>query len=352
MTSTQIVLVTGGSGFVGVYCILQLLEAGYQVRTTVRSSDKETKVREMLEAGDAKNIKSLNFFVADLAQEKGWKEAIEGCTYVLHVASPNPTAPPKHEDDLIVPAREGTLRILRIARDARVKRVVVTSSFVSIGYVEKTEPYTEADWSILDSPEFPVTAYVKSKTLAERAAWDFIRVEGKSLELSVINPVAIFGPVLDKEYAASVEIVYRIMNGAMPGCPQLEIGLVDVRDVASLHILAMIDPKARGERYICCAPPAMTIQEISLALRERFGKAASRAPTRVIPNFLLRMMAYVDPGVAMITPDLGKHRVIRVEKAKSLGWKPQSGLEALVASAESLIKLGMVKGQGNVLSTP
>ena len=342
--TNELVLVTGGSGFVAAHCIIQCLSAGYRVRTTIRSSKRENDVRGLLKVGEATNLDHLTFVVANLMEDDGWAKAVEGCTYVLHVASPFPPSSPRHEDDLIIPAREGTLRVLRAARDAKVKRVVVTSSFAAIGYghTETKELYTEELWSDLNGPG--VSAYIKSKTLAERAAWDFIEKEGGSLELAVVNPTGIYGPVLGPGFATSIELVHRLLNGALPGCPQVNFGVVDVRDVADLHLRAMTDPKAKGERFLCVAPPALTVQEMSLALRDRLGSAAKRAPTRNLPNFLLRMVAMFDSTVALIIPELGKFKNISNDKAKNvLGWQPRSNVEALVATAESLIALGLVK---------
>ena len=189
------VLVTGGSGFIGCHCILQLLTAGYQVRTTVRNLKREPDVRAMLKVGGAEPDGRVSFVAADLENDAGWPDAVAGCEYVLHVASPFPDSVPKHEDELIAPAREGTLRVLHAARDAGAKRVVLTSSFAAIGYGHERQdkPFDETNWSNLNDD---VGAYVKSKTLAERAAWDFMAKEGRNLELSVINPVGVFGPVL------------------------------------------------------------------------------------------------------------------------------------------------------------
>jgi nucleoside-diphosphate-sugar epimerase len=340
----ELVMVTGGSGFVAAHCIIQCLSSGYRVRTTVRSSKREDDVREMLKAGEATNLDRLTFTVADLTKDEGWKEAVEGCTYVLHVASPFPPGAPKDENDLIIPAREGTLRVLRAARDAGVKRVVVTSSLAAVGYGhgDTNEPWTEEMWTDPDGPG--VNPYIRSKTLAERAAWDFIEKEGGSLELSVVNPGGIYGPVLGPDYATSIQLVERLLNGSLPGCPQLNFGVVDVRDVADLHLLAMTHPKAKGERFLCVSPPSMTVQEMSLALRERLGDAAKRSPIRVLPNFVLRVIAFFDPAVALIIPELGRYKVMLNDKAKNLlGWQPRSNVDALVATAESLIKFGLVK---------
>jgi nucleoside-diphosphate-sugar epimerase len=344
MAETSVVLVTGGSGFLGAHCIIKCLAAGYTVRTTIRSLKREADVRKMLEVGDAPHLDRLSFFVADLTKDEGWKEAIEGCTYILHVASPFPPGAPKDENDLIIPARDGSLRVLRLARDAGVKRVVITSSLAAIayGHGDAEVDYTEKTWTNPEGSD--VNPYIKSKALAERAAWDFIEKEGVSLELSVVNPGGIFGPVLGSDYAVSVELVERLLNGDMPACPQLSFGVVDVRDVADLHVFAMTKPEAKGERFICISPPEMSVQDMSLALREKLGGAAKKCPTRVLPNFVLKMMAWFDPTVALIMPELGKTRVMTNEKAKKmLGWEPRPNVDAVVATAESLIKLGLVK---------
>src|ERR1700693_2415578 len=228
------ILVTGGSGFIGSASILQLRAAGHQVRTTLRSLKREGDLRATLKEGGADPGDRLSFIAADLESDAGWPEAVAGCEYVLHVASPFPQTVPKHEDELIVPAREGALRVLRAARDAGVKRVVLTSSFAAIGYSHKPQaaPFNETDWTDLSVEG--LTAYVKSKTIAERAAWDFIAREGRKLELSVVNPVGVFGPVLGPDYSTSILLVQRLMDGSMPGCPRLHLGTVDVRDVADL----------------------------------------------------------------------------------------------------------------------
>ena len=274
------ILVTGGSGFIGSHCLLQLLAAGHQVRTTVRSLKREGDVRAMLKEGDAAPADRLSFFEANLESDAGWPPAVDGCEYVLHVASPFPPAIPRNEDELIRPAREGTLRVLRAARDAGVKRVVLTSSFAAIGYGQEPRdtPFNETNWT--DPSGADVQPYTKSKTLAERAAWDFIAREGGQLELSVINPVGVFGPILGPDYSTSILLVQRLMDGAMPGCPKLYFGLVDVRDVADLHVRAMTHPGARGERFLAVAGDFVSIAEIARMLKSRMGAAARRVPTR------------------------------------------------------------------------
>ncbi len=342
--SGEFVLVTGGSGFIGAHCIIQLLDAGYRVRTTVRSLDKEAVVRAMLKTGGATNGEALSFVATDLTSDAGWPAAVAGCDFVLHVASPFPPGEPKHEDELIVPAREGALRVLRASRAAGVKRVVMTSSFAAIGYgIKPSErPFNEENWT---DPTAPVSAYVKSKTIAERAAWDFIAQEGGGLELSVVNPVGVFGPVLGPDYSTSILLVQRLMDGAMPGCPRLSFGIVDVRDVADLHLRAMTNPAAKGERFLALAGDFMTIQQIAIALKDRMGAAGARIPTRVLPDWLVRLVSLFDKSVALLTPELGKYKNGTNEKSKRvLGWLPRPNEEALVATAETMLRLGLLKG--------
>src|ERR1700743_3481400 len=276
------VLVTGGSGFLGSYCIMHLLAAGHGVRTTVRNLKREADVRAMLKQGGAEPGSRLSFFAADLEKDAGWAQAVAGCDYVLHVASPFPAGIPKHEDELIVPAREGALRVLRASRDTGVKRVVLTSSFAAIGYGHAVQdaPFTEADWT--DPNDKDLGAYPKSKTLAERAAWDFIAKEGRGLELAVVNPVGIFGPVLGADYATSILLVQRLMDGAMPGCPKLYFGAVDVRDVADLHVRAMTYLEAKNERFLAVAGDFLSIVEIAKVLKSRMGAAGRRLTTRAL----------------------------------------------------------------------
>lgn len=338
------ILVTGGSGFIGSYSILQLLAAGHQVRTTVRSLKREGDVRAMLKEGGAEPGDRLSFIAADLENDAGWSEAVAGCEYVLHVASPFPPNVPTHEDELIVPAREGALRVLRASRDAGVRRVVLTSSFAAIGYGKKPQetPFDERSWT--DPHGDDALPYVKSKTLAERAAWDFIDKEGDGLELSVINPVAVFGPVLGPDFSTSILLVKRLMDGAMPGCPQLYFGVVDVRDVADLHIRAMTNPAAKGERFLAVAGDFMSIQDIAGTLKRHMGAWAKRVPTRRLPNWMVRIAAMRDPAVRQILPELGKKKNATGEKARRmLRWAPRSNEDAIIATAESLARLGLLK---------
>ena len=339
------VLVTGGSGFIGGHTILQLLAAGHEVRTTVRNLSREAEVRNVLESAGAKNADRLKFFAADLEKDAGWGEAVEGCEYVLHVASPFPPSLPKHEDELIVPAREGALRVLRAARDAGVRRVVMTSSFAAIGYghPDQAAPFDERNWTNVNAPN--VMPYPKSKTLAERAAWDFIAREGGALELAVVNPVGVFGPVLSADYATSILIVSKMLDGSMPGVPKLAFGGVDVRDVADLHLRAMTHPAAKGERFLAVAGNFVSLLNIAKMLKANMGAAARKVPTRSLPDGLVRLFRYIDPAVKQIIPELGKQKDATSAKAqRMLGWTPRSVEEAVVATGESLIRLGLIKG--------
>jgi nucleoside-diphosphate-sugar epimerase len=300
----------------------------------------------MLQAGGAEehSADGVKFFAANLESDAGWKEAAEGCEYVLHVASPFPADVPWNEDELIVPAREGTLRVLRAARDAGVKRVVLTSSFAAIGYGQRpqTKPFDETNWT--DVKVEGVSAYAKSKTIAERAAWDFMAREGGALELAVVNPVGVFGPALAADTSTSILIVKMLMDGAMPGCPRIWFGVVDVRDVADLHLRAMTNPAAKGERFLAVAGDFMSMLEIAQVLRRKLPAAARRVPKRELPDWLLRTAAVFVPRVRQVLPELGKRKNATNEKAKTvLGWTPRPKEECVVATAESLVRLRLLK---------
>ena len=342
--SMSTVLVTGGSGFIGVHVILQLLAAGHEVRTTVRNLDRSKDVVAMLREGGAEAPDKVGFVTADLLRDDGWREAVAGCDYVLHVASPLPTNVPDDENELIGPAREGTLRVLRAARDAGVKRVVVTSSAAAIayGHPPRAKPFDETDWTNLDGDD--VQAYPKSKTLAEHAAWDFITREGGSLELAVVNPTAVFGPALGADFSGSIGIVKMLLDGAMPAVPRIYFGLVDVRDVADLHLRAMTSPKAKGERFLAVAGETISVLQVAHVLRAKLGSKARRVPRFQAPDWLVRLAARRVPLLGAVVPLLGKVRHSSSAKAQNLlGWRPRGNEEMIVATAESLIRLGLVK---------
>ena len=343
------VLVTGGSGFIGAHTILQLLAAGHEVRTTVRNLSRESGVRAMLKIGGAEPGDRLTFAAADLLNDAGWAEAVQGCEFVHHIASPFPSTVPEDENELIRPAREGTLRVLRASRAAGVRRVILTSSFAAIGYghPDQDAPFTEADWTNTDNPE--VQPYPKSKTLAERAAWDFIKTEGGGpggykLELAVVNPVGVFGPVLGPDFSTSILLVQSLLERALPGVPRISFGGVDVRDVADMHLRAMNHPNASGERFLAISGNFISFKEIALILKRNLGEKAAKVPTGELPNWLLRISSLADRRVKGILPELGKNKNATSAKAQRvLGWKPRSVEESVLATAESLFRLGLVK---------
>jgi nucleoside-diphosphate-sugar epimerase len=340
MAATPMALVTGGSGFLGGHVVLQLLDAGYRVRTTVRSLQREASVRAMVTTAGA-NDAQLSFVMADLDRDEGWRAAVDGCDCVIHVASPIPAAAPRTEDELIRPARDGTLRVLRSARDAAVKRVVVTSSCGAVyyGHPPQSAPFDETSWTNTDGD---MSAYVRSKAIAERAAWDFMKAEGGSMELSTVNPTGIFGPILGPEASSSVELIARLLKG-MPGCPRLFFGIVDVRDVADLHLRAMTHPAAKGERFIASSGDLMSMLAVAGVLRERLGERARKVPTRELPNWLVRFAARFDRKLRPLVPVLDSTRRATSDKARRvLGWTPRAPEDAIVATAESLIKFGAV----------
>ncbi len=338
------ILVTGGSGFIAAHAIARLLREGRSVRTTVRNPARAEAVLAMLAQAGVDPDGRLAFQQADLTDDAGWADAAHGCAGVLHVASPFPERLPRHPDELIVPARDGALRVLRAARDAGVRRVVLTSSFAAVGYghPDRDAPYDETSWTDLHGPG--ISPYIASKTLAERAAWDFVAREGGGLELSVVNPVGVFGPVFGADFATSVLLVQRLMDGALPGCPRLQFGVVDVRDVVDLHLRALHAPAAAGERFVATAGDFLWVREMAIVLRERLGAAARRVPTRVLPDWLVRLASLADPAVRQILPELGRCKNASSDKARRLlGWSPRNAGEALVATAESLHDQGLLR---------
>jgi dihydroflavonol-4-reductase len=332
---TKTVLVTGGSGFLGSWCVIDLLRRGYIVRATVRDLSRETALRALI-AGEVDPGDHLSVVAADLRDDACWERAVDGCDYVLHVASPFPAAQPKDPDELIVPAREGTLRVLKASFGAGVERVVVTSSIAAItGGLEPGSPLlTEDDWSDPNNPR--LTPYARSKTLAERAAWDFVRERGEPEKLVVVNPGAILGPVLSDNRSSSIGIVERLLRG-MPGVPRIGFNLVDVRDVADLQFRAMSTPKAGGERFIA-TESFQWMEQVAEVLRDRLGEMASKVPRRTVPNLLVRAMALFDPSIRSIVGQLDRRTETSSEKAKTLlDWSPRSSKETILDCARSLI---------------
>jgi dihydroflavonol-4-reductase len=337
----QLVLVTGGSGFIAQHCILALLSQRYRVRTTLRTLAREDEVRGQLKNGGAEPGERLSFVAADLERDEGWDEAVAGCTYVLHGASPTPSGAQADEDEWVRPAVDGNLRVLRAARKAGVKRVVLTSAFGAIcaGHAQMKRPFNETDWSNLAGIVAP---YQKSKTLAERAAWEFLAREGGSLELSAVNPVAVLGPALGADYSHSIRLISGMLNG-QPGCPKINTCVVDVRDVADLHLRAMVHPAASGQRFLATSGDSMWLTEIATLLRQRLGNAADRVSTRVLPNWFIRLLGLINPSMKALGPLLGMNMNASNEKARRLlGWTPRPREEAIIATAASLQALGLV----------
>jgi dihydroflavonol-4-reductase len=336
--SSGTVLVTGGTGFLGGWCIATLLGQGYDVRTTVRDLRREPDVRAALRAaGAADGDSRLTVLAANLTSDDGWADAVAGCRYVLHVASPFPSVQPKDPDELIVPARDGALRVLKAALAAGVQRVVMTSSIAAVrGSRSSSEatPYTESDWT--DGSDTALTPYVRSKTIAERAAWEYARAEDASARLATITPGAIIGPALSTDHSASLQAVQRLLDG-MPAAPRLGFTYVDVRDVADLHVRAMSAPAAGDERFIATDTFLWT-SDVAGILRTRLGDAASKVPRRVAPDFLVRTMALFDGTIRPFVGDLGKQTWISSEKARTaLGWKTRPVEDSIEECARSLL---------------
>jgi nucleoside-diphosphate-sugar epimerase len=338
----ELVVVTGGTGFVAVHCIVRLLADGVRVRATVRRPERADDLRALVRLGGA-DPAGLEIATADLLDDAGWPAAVEGATHVLHVASPFPARQPRNEDELITPAVEGTLRVLRAARDAGVRRVVQTSSFAAIGYgPHPGRRFIEEDWTDPDRPG--ISAYVKSKTLAERAAWDFVDREGGDLELAVVNPVGVFGPALGTDLSSSLALLLALLNGRFPAVPRGSVNAVDVRDVADLHVIAMRHPDAAGERFLAVSGDAFTYPELAALLRAELGDGARRVPTRTIPDWVIRAGAPFSADLRAMARELDHRLDASHEKAtRMLGWSPRSREEAVVAAARSLVELGLVR---------
>jgi nucleoside-diphosphate-sugar epimerase len=333
----ETVLVTGGSGFLGGWCTVELLQRGYQVRTTVRDLAREPEVRAAVESQVAAAGR-LTVLAADLRSDEGWEQAVDGCDYVLHVASPFPPVQPKDPDELIVPAREGTLRVLDAALKAGARRVVVTSSVAAIGGGTWESPLDEGNWTDLDHPK--LSPYVQSKTIAEHAAWDFVREAGAVDRLTVVNPGAILGPLLSSDRSFSVEAIGRLLKG-MPGVPRIGFSFVDVRDVADLQIKAMTAPEAGGERFIAVGQFTW-MAEAAAVLRDRLGPGAAKVPKRSVPDLLVRALGIFDPSVRSVVGQLGRKQEYKNEKAKAvLGWSPRPIDETVLETAQSMVEQGV-----------
>jgi nucleoside-diphosphate-sugar epimerase len=333
----ETVLVTGGTGFLGGWCIAALLRRGYSVRTTVRDLGREGELRSTARdlSGSSEDGR-LSVLAADLLSDDGWDAAVDGCDRVLHVASPFPLTQPKDPDELIVPAREGTLRVLRAALKAGAARIVVTSSVAAVGGSAKGggRPLDEAAWTDLDDPT--VSPYARSKTIAERAAWDLVEEIGETERLAVVNPGAILGPVSGPDRSPSLEVVQRLLNG-MPGTPRIGFNLVDVRDVADLQIRAMTDPKAGGKRFVAVRSFEW-MADVAKVLRDQLGPEAPKVPKRSVPDLLVRAMGLLDPSIRSVTSQIGRKQEYTSAQAEDLlGWSPRPIDETIVDCARSML---------------
>ncbi len=346
MEIKETVLVTGGTGFVGSHCIVQLLQKGYNVKTTLRSIKRKGEVIEMLKNGGITSFENLTFVETDLTKDDNWDEAAKGCSYVLHVASPILLNLPKDENEMIRPAVDGALRVLKAARDAGVKRVVMTSNFGAVGYSHKDPhtPITEADYT--DPNEKGLSSYNKSKVLAERAAWNFIKSEGGNLELTTINPVAIFGPSLGPDISSGFELLRNLLDGSMKAVPDLPLNIIDVRDVADLHIRAMTIQEAKGERFLALAGGCITMPQIASFLKKNMPEAAKKISSKRLPVWIVSAGGIFSPQMRNVASMLkAKRDNVSNEKAKRiLEWSPiATNEDAIVETVKSMIKFGNIK---------
>lgn len=345
MTNSETILVTGGTGFVGMQIVLQLLQKGYNVKTTLRTLKNKDKLIETLKFHGITSFDSLSFVETELTKDDNWEEAMKGCKYVLSVASPVFFEIPKDENEAIRPAVEGILRILKFARNAGVKRVVMTSSFGAVGFshTDKNTETTEADWT--DPNLKGLSAYEKSKGLSERAAWDFINTEGGDLEFVAINPVAILGPSLSAHISGSFDILKHLLDGSMKVVPNIPLNIVDVRDVADLHIRAMTNPDANGQRFIASADGQISMPEIAAFLKRKIPDVAAKVSTKTLPDWILNFASVFNQQAKTGSMFLKVNRSVSNVKAKKiLGWTPiANNEEAILASMESIIKYGIIK---------
>jgi nucleoside-diphosphate-sugar epimerase len=345
MERSETVLVTGGSGFLGMRIVLQLLQKEYQVRTTVRSLESKNKLIQTLRSNGITSFERLSFAETELTSDDNWDNAMKGCNYVLSVASPVFFETPKDENEAIRPAVEGIRRVLTFAKNADVKRVVMTSNFGAVGFshTDKTIETTEKDWTDVNLKGLSV--YEKSKTLAERAAWDFMKSEGSHLEFATINPVAILGPSLDAHISGSFHLLENLLNGSMKAVPNIPLNVVDVRDVADLHIRAMVHPEANGQRFIASADGQISMPEIASLLKSKRPDVSEQVSNRKLPNWLLSLASLVNNQAREGAMLLNVNRNVSNAKAKAvLGWKPIATQEqAILAAVDSMVKHGILK---------
>ena len=325
------VLVTGATGFIGLHCIKQLLDRGYSVNGTLRSQDRQAEVLDSLERNNTPT-RHLSLFEVDLNRDSGWDSAIRDCNYVLHVASPF-VLTDEDEDFFVKPAVEGVQRALKFSKKHNVKKVILTSSFAAIHETlnDRQESFDEEDWSNPNKPG--ISFYAKSKTMAELAAWEFMEMENPDFSLTVINPVLVMGPSLSKDVGTSNSLVKNMINGSVPGTPKIHIGIVDVRDVASAHILAMESSAADGERIIV-SEKELWVHEVAAILRDA---GFNKTPKVVFPKWLMKIVALFRKDLALMIPMIGKRRDVSSSKARELlGWNPMKAELSIIDTAQQL----------------
>ena len=331
------VLVTGATGFIGLHCIKQLLDRGYSVNGTLRSLDRQAEVIDSLERNNTPT-RHLSLFEVDLNRDSGWDSAIRDCNYVLHVASPF-VLTDEDEDFFVKPAVEGVQRALKFSKKHNVKKVILTSSFAAIHETlnDRQESFDEEDWSNPNKPG--ISFYAKSKTMAELAAWEFMEMENPDFSLAVINPVLVMGPSLSKDVGTSNSLVKNMINGSVPGTPKIHIGIVDVRDVASVHILAMESSSADGERIIV-SEKELWVHEVAAILRDA---GFNKTPKVVFPKWLMKIVALFRKDLALMIPMIGKRRDVSSSKARELlGWKPIKAELSIIDTAQQLKDFGLL----------
>ena len=328
------VLVTGGSGFIALHCIDQLLEKGFMVRTTIRSESRKDEINKAMDKYPNLD-QNLEFHICDLLKDEGWEAAVDGCDYVLHVASPFILEVPSDENVLIKPAVDGTLRVLNACSKAHVKKVVLTSSVAAVAYghgAEKT--YDESDWSNTGE-DSGITPYAKSKTLAEKAAWNFVEEldTDKKFDFTVINPVGVFGPMLTRDIGTSNSLVSRLINGELPACPATHMGYVDVRDVAKAHVFSMLNSSTNNKRIIV-SESEMFFVDVGRILNEAGFK---KSPTKQMPNWLVKFLAIFIKELSGVTKSLGRRVDTDKSLAKSLfDWQYISAKDSILDTANQL----------------
>lgn len=336
----ELVLVTGGSGFIAVHIILKLLDQGYLVRATLRTLSRQDEVKSMLAQGGVTDFTNLEFIQTDLTSDRNWMEAAVGATYVIHVASPTPATRPDDGDAMVKMAVDGTLRVMKAAKVAGVKRVVLTSASGAVlaGHKSHPELFTEEDWTNLSGN---IDAYQRSKTMAELAAWEFAKKE--NMELSAINPVAVMGPVLGQDFSHSNQIIRAMLTGKMSFLLKIGFDYVDVRDVADLHLLAMTRSEAVGQRFLATTGQNLTYKKEAKILQRSLGSASKKVSTKEMPNFMVKFLAFFIKDLRMPSTFLGQNTACSNAKAKKLlGWQPRSAEEAIIATAKSMVELGLV----------